>query len=619
MKASLQFGGVTNSMAVADVSNVLSSASVPYSFVSSVYVGRSTANPRFMALSAHSYLTFNIVTKVFRVILARNTGDSIVESLLPFNFGQWYRLGFTWDGIVTNQPKLYVNGVDVSVSVALGSGTLPSISLLGLGNRSTGLNPLAGNMCDTGLYTRVLTPAEMARDYVSPLSVSTLAGRWLLNEGAGGTAFDTSGNGNNATITNAIFTVDTPTKARQLVNANLVYNGDFEYAPPFVAAGNTASKMIDGTAAGSTSNTLFGWGVPTAGAVSSSTWQFDGAEKYSGNYSMKLSALDVTGSVTVANYGTVPAVASLAIPVQPNTSYTLTARVKTSSVPTNGAYIRLRLLDSAKSTTTTTLSNRLSGTNDWTLCSIVLTTGASDKYALVMMNLDPGAISSAWFDNISLTPTTPVTRSLATRTRKLVGEMVENGDFEYSPPFTAVQQAVLRWVDGTAAGSAANRQYGWYVFDMTLTGASVRFDPTVYRSGTVSLKLSITDSFARAIQIFNQSSPFRAIPVLPNTSYTLTYWLKTVRTSGSSSGAFATISERDSSGGLVAQTDGTFISTTVDWTKYSVTVTTAATTRYIMVKLSNLGSIGAANLVMDAWFDDISLMPTVPVTRQKVL
>lgn len=50
--------------------------------------------------------------------------------------------------------------------------------------------------------------------------------------------------------------------------------------------------------------------------------------------------------------------------------------------------------------------------------------------------------------------------------------------------------------------------------------------------------------------------------------------------------------------------------TTTDWTFYTTTFTTGATTSYIVFDHRVYGHQGAATLIMDAWFDDIYLAKT---------
>lgn len=211
-----------------------------------------------------------------------------------------------------------------------------------------------------------------------------------------------------------------------------------------------------------------------------------------------------------------------------------------------------------------------------------------------------------------LTPRLSASGRLAVNPRGRVGELLYNGGLEFVPPFTAAANIGLRWINGTASGSTTDSRYGWYVFDVSASGANVRFDPSEFYSGTHSMKLSLTDSASRLVQVWNESSPaslYRMRSVLPNTSYTLRYRLKTNRTSGDGTGAFATFSQRTGTGAFVSDTNGTGIRTTTGWTEYSIQLTTSATTRFMLVKLQLLGTGGTANLIMDAWFDDISLMP----------
>lgn len=208
-------------------------------------------------------------------------------------------------------------------------------------------------------------------------------------------------------------------------------------------------------------------------------------------------------------------------------------------------------------------------------------------------------------------------RVVPTKSRELIGNLVFNGDFEYAPAFTAATNTALRWIDGTAAGSTTNRQYGWFLFDRWSVNENVRFDTSVSRTGTTSLKLSV-NTIGGSIQVFNQNTPFRAIPVSPSTAYTLTYWIKTNRTSGGGTGAYIAISERDGSGGFLADTLGTAVNTTQDWTQITVSKTTGVNTRFVMLKLTNFGTGGAANLIMDAWFDDVMLTRDTPITRQNL-
>lgn len=216
-----------------------------------------------------------------------------------------------------------------------------------------------------------------------------------------------------------------------------------------------------------------------------------------------------------------------------------------------------------------------------------------------------------------------------TKIRKQVnGNLVYNGDFEYAPVVNAAQTSgVNRWIDGSAGGALdpAGRHFGWGTITMTGTVAA-QYDTTVKYSGNASLKLSTTATgsviyvrTSKGTSASDIQSP-TVIPVLPSTSYTMTYRMKTNLVSGSaSSGASGAISERNGGFATVLTTRGTAVTTTTDWTQYSITVTTGATTRFICPDLGVTGNDGAGTLIMDAWFDDIVLTPTTPITRTAVV
>jgi hypothetical protein len=108
------------------------------------------------------------------------------------------------------------------------------------------------------------------------------------------------------------------------------------------------------------------------------------------------------------------------------------------------------------------------------------------------------------------------------------------------------------------------------------------------------------------------------IPVLPSTSYTASLWMKTQLNSGSATtGARYFIQEYNGTGATSVTTTNvvTGVVTTTDWTYYTLTFTTNSATRYINPKISINGNDGAATLIMDAWFDDITLTPTTATTR----
>src|ERR1044072_4916149 len=77
----------------------------------------------------------------------------------------------------------------------------------------------------------------------------------------------------------------------------LIFNGDFEYYPAFIAA-QTASNWINGAAAGGASNT-YGWYKRNrAGGMSA---MFDNTVSHSGTTSMLIYQTSAGGFCTVSN------------------------------------------------------------------------------------------------------------------------------------------------------------------------------------------------------------------------------------------------------------------------------------------------------------------------------
>lgn len=377
------------------------------------FTGQSSQGTLFSCASSAStnqllFIAINSAGKL--VVTLRNDANasqlSSVQSTAVLQTNRWY--DFVWTDS-NGAAKLYINGSqDATVFNYTPTGTYSfNTTTLGAIERLGGATQFhAGKLSEFRLYSRVLTSQEALAWHagIEP-STANIKARWNLDEGSGSTANDTSGNGNNGTIVNGSFSRDAQFRSRQSINRNLLYNGTFEYAPSLVAPTITNGRWIDGTSTGSTTNSNFGWASPTGSSTSSSRWYFDSTEKYNGSNSMKIEALNSTGSATISTYDTTTASATMAVPCAPSTSYTMTAMLKTSNVPLNGAYIRLRTLNAAKGIVSTNISNTLSGTNDWTLCTVVFTTESNARYIVPLLSLNAGQVSSVWFDDVQLRKT----------------------------------------------------------------------------------------------------------------------------------------------------------------------------------------------------------------------
>lgn len=189
------------------------------------------------------------------------------------------------------------------------------------------------------------------------------------------------------------------------VRGNILPNGDFESHPAVITAPtNTATRWVDGTAAGSVGNTGLGWGIISFGAASQAGW--DSTVQHSGTYSMKLSATNTSGSIVLGTYRA-SALGRDLFALSPNTAYTLTGWIKTNNAAASAAFIDFREYSSALGVLVTTSSTKLSGTNNWTQITISVTTNASTVWGTIFLrNGVAGNISDVWFDDITIVKNT---------------------------------------------------------------------------------------------------------------------------------------------------------------------------------------------------------------------
>ena len=156
----------------------------------------------------------------------------------------------------------------------------------------------------------------------------------------------------------------------------------------------------------------YGWYMyRSATAVSA---EFDSAVKRTGKFTLKLSTTDATGAVMadITPAGGLANCRKYAIPCKPNTTYVWKCWVKTNNVATNSAYLQLRTYTAAGVYTDNPASSLLSGTNDWTLLTVSITTGATIVYLSPALRLYvTGNVSDAWFDINSMTLTAVLPRN----------------------------------------------------------------------------------------------------------------------------------------------------------------------------------------------------------------
>lgn len=396
-----------------------------------------------------------------QIIAARLTNGAGSESTFSSSASgailrdTWYKGTLTYS---SDLATLYLNGASVGTKAYVGITVADGVNRIGV--RPTVNDDFNGLIDEVRIWTRALSSTEVSNLYFQNIVPSSgLIAEYLFNEGAGTTANDTSGSGNTGTISGATFSADVPMKARKQVDGNRVKNGDFEYAPPFTAAGTGAGRWIDGTSAGSTTNDLFGWSFLTETGTGSV--QFDSSTKNSGSYSIKVSTLATGSLARVSNVLTTggPDVVNRAIPVTPNTDYDLVYYLKTNYVSgdsNDGAYILVSYADAAGAGISSVSSTKIKTTTDWTRYSVRFTTPATCRFIYPRPGVvgDTGTatlIMDSWFDDISILPVYPEGRVPAN------GNLVKNFNFEVAPTFVAATTTQNRFVDGTSGGEHDKR------------------------------------------------------------------------------------------------------------------------------------------------------------------
>lgn len=197
-------------------------------------------------------------------------------------------------------------------------------------------------------------------------------------------------------------------------------------------------------------------------------------------------------------------------------------------------------------------------------------------------------------------------RTTSTKTNSIL----YNGDFETRPSsFTASTNTAGRWIDGTAAGSTAQRAFGWAIPPAAVGNAEAHFETSIKRSGSASMALSNLTAAG-----FITVSSYRQVPsatllgevfvLQPSTQYVLRGYIRTNNVP--TNGAFMDIREFGATATTIATTSTNKLSgTDATFREVTVTVTTNSSTRFgaLFLRLNVTGNI------CDAYFDDITLIP----------
>lgn len=124
--------------------------------------------------------------------------------------GEWQFLVGTYDGA---NSKLYIDGNLVGIAAATGNLRTGLATRMG---SISGSPSLVGFVDEVRIWKDVALTQQQISDlyYRGVVNRTGLAVEILFDEGAGTTAADTSGNSNNATLTNALFSSDVPMRSR---------------------------------------------------------------------------------------------------------------------------------------------------------------------------------------------------------------------------------------------------------------------------------------------------------------------------------------------------------------------------------------------------------------------
>lgn len=542
--------------------------------------------------------------------------------------GKWFHSVMDFDGTTL---RGYLNGALVATGSVSGAITLTDNSITVGGQISS--NAFWGNICQFFVSSH-LSAQQIAGIAANGTYPSGLVGLYYMNEGSGTTLYDNSGNGNNLTLSNGLWTNDVPIQSRTstpsrfvppLFPCSLFFNGSAQVTGTGVSLANSdftimfwckcsphaTYNMVYSLGSGATTDNalqcqfktpnqadlgFFGDDyIVTTGGVLDNQWHF-------------WAFCFQTASKTKSIYrdGTFVGSATSSGQFVGNTSFAIGSAAFAGDAMVGsvcGLYIYNSLLSQSQ--------------------IIAAQNGNYPAGAVGVYRLSEGAGAIAYDssgngNNGTITSATYVS-DFPGRVRDLVGgNLAYNPGFEFAPPTNVAMVNALNWFDGTSGGSSTNSLFGWRLSGQNGGHYSGMFDSANSHTGNYSLKISTTAincAVSGGNGSFGSKSPY-SINISPSTSYTLTFWMKTVANSGSANtGAYFEVREYSGSNLQVGSHTTTGVTTTTGWTQYKIIWTTASTCSYLMLVYQLVGNDGTATLIMDAWFDDIFLQQTALLAR----
>jgi hypothetical protein len=193
-------------------------------------VSQSTSNPRLVfigdgASNNRALLYFN--SNFVRLYLG--TGGAAVANIVTnstLNDDTWHHVVGRWE---TDSAQIWVDGVkqtdeDTSLTMALRDSGDPLL----IGS-DDGANQFTGKIKDVHVFNKYLTDVEIASLYNNEAGVATsnLTALYKCDEGAGTVSYDSSGNENHGTITNATLSTFHSTQNEYSWQNEVGYNNDF--------------------------------------------------------------------------------------------------------------------------------------------------------------------------------------------------------------------------------------------------------------------------------------------------------------------------------------------------------------------------------------------------------
>lgn len=140
----------------------------------------------------------------------------ISTSVRKYNDGEWHHfVGVLEKGVAV---RGYIDGVTYGSNPDI-TGVIADNGLnIGIGYRTGSTKYFLGLIDEPRIWSRALTANEIQNLYLhNSVPQDGLVAEYLFDEATGTTAIDSSGNGNDGTITGATYTTDTPLRPRTSV------------------------------------------------------------------------------------------------------------------------------------------------------------------------------------------------------------------------------------------------------------------------------------------------------------------------------------------------------------------------------------------------------------------